>query len=1083
MNRANAYPVIGRGFAVQLQVSPRTGWPDARFGKRLAQFSTRMRRILLFCLLLSFAIRAESAHSPKGDLPVVLLLYADDRPLPSSQEFDAGLRKTMGVGDAYSLHTEFLGLNTFSSESEQRRMAEFLRQRYEVHPPVAIVAAGAQALDFVRKFRGTALPDVPVLFSSVRSSVYQPADQHAEYGVTMAWDMRPTADLMLRLHPDLKEIVVVTGSSFIDERIHATAVAELAPLADRVKLTYWNGLTLPELLARTRRLEAGAAIYFCTFMMDARGVNYTSNLVVRQVTNVARVPVYGFSATYVGRGVVGAQSELFGEYGEVVGRLLVQVLSGQPPSKSGAVEGPSAVLQLDAQQLDRWDIDPSLIPPGARVVPEGTETASELQLRFLFALTALLLLVALVIILLVNRHRLRTTERELSERLRFEQLASGVSAALINTPPERMDAEVGLALEKLRVAARFDRCVLFNFEATSAVKRITHRAEAPGCRQLPDTMSSDQLPWFFRQLEGGRVVALSDTARDLPADAVAERMFCAEQDLRSVLIMPVRRGSLVVSWIGFYLTQRAQVWSAELKARLHMVADILVSALAGAAAEEALRESEQMNRDILSSLHDQVALLDRHGRILSVNQAWYRFLSETGGQDEAVLGSNYLEVCRNSVARGHRDAARVLAGVEGVLQGNRRHFDMVYSSEYPGTPHVRWFRIAVTPFNTPSGGAVVMHTDVTEQQRLHEALLQSEERYREVVESQTELVCRYRGDTILTFVNEAYCRFFGRTRESLLGRSFLDLIPAAARPQVLEQIATLRRERRSHTYEHEVIQAGGAVGWQQWIDYPILDERGEIEEFQAIGRDITDRKRAEEANRNLAHAARLAIAGELTASIAHEINQPLGAILSNADAAEMLLERASPPLDEIRQILADIKRDDERAGNVIRHLRSLLRKHELEIRPIEVNELIGEGLRLAAADGQRRRIRFARDFATDLPLVLGDRVHLQQVLLNLLLNAMDAMAETPVDQRRLSVRTRRLANNRVEIAIADTGHGIPPERLGHIFDSFFTTKRDGMGLGLSIARSLIDAHRGTITAQNNPDVGATFLIVLPGSPA
>ncbi len=471
--------------------------------------------------------------------------------------------------------------------------------------------------------------------------------------------------------------------------------------------------------------------------------------------------------------------------------------------------------------------------------------------------------------------------------------------------------------------------------------------------------------------------------------------------------MPVRQGGQLIRWIGFYTAERLQEWPPELASRLHVLGDIFVSALAGAHAEQALRQSEQLNRDILSSLSDQVALIDRTGIILSVNQAWHRFLQACNRPDMQVIGSNYLEVCRRAATSGDTDAARVVAGVESVLSGVQRNFEMVYAFPLPGLPAVRWFRLNVTPFHTPSGGAVVMHSDVTEQQRMHEALLQSEERYREVVESQTELVCRYRGDAVLTFVNEAYCRFFGRSREALLGHSFLELIPEAAHEGVREQIANLYRERRSHTYEHEVLLPDGTIRWQQWVDYPILDERGEIEEFQAIGRDITDRKRAEEANRNLAHAARLAVAGELTASIAHEINQPLGAILSNADAAEMLLERPHPPLDEIRQILVDIRRDDLRASDVIQHLRSLLRKHELEFVPLDCNDLVVEVLRLAAADGQRRRVHFVREFAADLPRVPGDRVHLQQVLLNLLLSAMDAMAETPIQRRKVTIRTPR----------------------------------------------------------------------------
>ena len=597
---------------------------------------------------------------------------------------------------------------------------------------------------------------------------------------------------------------------------------------------------------------------------------------------------------------------------------------------------------------------------------------------------------------------------------------------------------------------------------------------------MGDIMPAGTLPWFFRQLQSGYTVAFADAARDLPTVAAEERAFCAANRIRSVLIMPVRQGGQLVRWVGFYTADREQTWPAELASRLHVLGDIFVSALAGAQAELALRYSEQQNRDILSSLNEQVALIDRAGTVLSVNQAWYRFLRESNQPEQPVIGSNYLEVCRHAAAQGDADAARVVAGLESVLSGSRRHFDMVYALPIPGLPAVRWFRLNVTPFHTPTGGAVVMHSDVTEQQRLHQALLQSEERYREVVESQTELVCRYRGNAELTFVNEAYCRFFGRTREQLLGRTFFELIPESAHGGVREQIANLTRERRPHTYEHEVTADDGSIRWQQWVDYPILDERGEIEEFQASGRDSTDRKRAEEANRNLAHAARLAVAGELTASIAHEINQPLGAILSNADAAEILLERPHPPLDEIRQILVDIRRDDLRASDVIQHLRSLLRKHELEFQPLDCNDLIIEVLRLAAADGQRRRVHFVREFAADLPRVAGDRVHLQQVLLNLLLNAMDAMADTPIHRRKVTLRTCCLAGNGgVEVAVIDTGSGIAPDRIGHIFDSFFTTKKEGMGLGLSIARSIIEAHHGTIVVRNNPTEGATFSFTLP----
>ena len=244
-------------------------------------------------------------------------------------------------------------------------------------------------------------------------------------------------------------------------------------------------------------------------------------------------------------------------------------------------------------------------------------------------------------------------------------------------------------------------------------------------------------------------------------------------------------------------------------------------------------------------------------------------------------------------------------------------------------------------------------------------------------------------------------------------------------------------------------------------------------------RDVTDRRRAEEANRSLAHAHRVAGMGELTAMIAHEVNQPLGAILSNAEAAELLLESDNPPLDEIREILADIRKSDLRADEAIRRIRALLRKREMQLEMLDLNEIVGEVVQLAAGDALRRQVRIRVEPDPSLPRVPGDRVHLQQVLLNLIINAMDAMKETPEADREISVRTRSTGDGLVEACVSDRGTGIAQGKLSAVFDSFVTTKPDGMGLGLAISRSILAAHKGRIWAENNPGGGAAIRFTLP----
>jgi len=229
----------------------------------------------------------------------------------------------------------------------------------------------------------------------------------------------------------------------------------------------------------------------------------------------------------------------------------------------------------------------------------------------------------------------------------------------------------------------------------------------------------------------------------------------------------------------------------------------------------------------------------------------------------------------------------------------------------------------------------------------------------------------------------------------------------------------------------------------------------------------------------LAQASRLALAGELTATIAHEINQPLGAILANAGAAERMLRGGAPNDGGLLNILGDIRKDDLRASEIISRVRGLVTRHEIDCEPVDVNPIVEGVVTLLGGEAARREIAVETVLAPGLPVVLADRVQLEQALVNLCVNAMDAMVNTPVQGRRLVLGTRGLADGRVEIFVIDHGPGISAEQLPRLFDSFFTTKADGMGLGLSIARSIVEGHGGTLKAENRRDGGAMFSFDLP----
>jgi C4-dicarboxylate-specific signal transduction histidine kinase len=229
----------------------------------------------------------------------------------------------------------------------------------------------------------------------------------------------------------------------------------------------------------------------------------------------------------------------------------------------------------------------------------------------------------------------------------------------------------------------------------------------------------------------------------------------------------------------------------------------------------------------------------------------------------------------------------------------------------------------------------------------------------------------------------------------------------------------------------------------------------------------------------LAHLSRVNTLGELSGSIAHELNQPLTAILGNAQAAELYLAQPQPDLKEVRAILKDIVADDRRAGDIIQRLRLLLKRGEVQLQPISANELVQEVMTLMRSDLISRGVTAKSELTPNLSPIQADRVSIQQVLINLLTNACDAMANTPSDDRRLTLCTQLEGDEFVLISVADNGSGVADGKLEEVFEPFFTDKPNGMGLGLSVCRTIITAHGGKLWAVNNPIRGATFYFTLP----
>jgi two-component system, LuxR family, sensor kinase FixL len=364
------------------------------------------------------------------------------------------------------------------------------------------------------------------------------------------------------------------------------------------------------------------------------------------------------------------------------------------------------------------------------------------------------------------------------------------------------------------------------------------------------------------------------------------------------------------------------------------------------------------------------------------------------------------------------------------------------------------------------------------------ALRTSEERFaRAFRSSPTAMIITRQADGLIIDVNDRWQALFGFTRAEWLGRTVVELGFFPNEEERAKLVERVRAEGRIRDVELDLHAKSGAI-LQTIVSSEHTEMNGEPCCISVI-RDVTEERRiereAQDQRRQMTHLNRVAALGQLSGALAHELNQPLTAILSNAQAAQRFLAREPIDLDELRAILSDIVDDDKRAGEVIRRLRALLKRGETQFQALDVNEIVTEALELAHGDLVAHNVTVATRFASPLSLVRGDRVQLQQVLLNLIVNASEAMNGNESAERTLTIATASDSAASILISVADRGHGIPEDRRDKLFEPFYTTKTHGLGLGLSISRSIITAHGGWLSAENNADRGATFRLVFPAS--
>jgi PAS domain S-box-containing protein len=399
---------------------------------------------------------------------------------------------------------------------------------------------------------------------------------------------------------------------------------------------------------------------------------------------------------------------------------------------------------------------------------------------------------------------------------------------------------------------------------------------------------------------------------------------------------------------------------------------------------------------------------------------------------------------------------------------------------------VRWVEGFAVPIKE-AGGELVAYVgtllDVTAQRAAAEAQQASESRYRAIVNEQSDLIVRWQTDGTLLFANQAWCDFQGCSFDETLGIDFLSVVPEQRREDLREWASSVTADQPVISGESKFVLADGRQYFQLWTEHGIFDDQGRLIEIQSVGRDITAEREAEEQFREqqslLAHVSRLSTMGELVAGIAHEVNQPLYSIKNCAQALQNVLADEHQTNRELMVQCADqISDASSRAGEMIRRMRNFVRHGETEREVCDLSELVEESVRLVGFEGRRNNATVKFQPTHECILVSVDRVQIQQVLVNLLKNAFESMAATECQTREV-LASCNVVGTVGRISIVDSGAGVPEEFRDTVFDAFVTTRKEGMGMGLAISRTIVEGHDGRIWLEQGEGSGAVFRVELP----
>ncbi|HVW02211.1 MAG TPA: PAS domain S-box protein [Planctomycetaceae bacterium] len=702
----------------------------------------------------------------------------------------------------------------------------------------------------------------------------------------------------------------------------------------------------------------------------------------------------------------------------------------------------------------------------------------------------------------------RQSEAELQYHHRFEQLIMSISTHFIHLAPERIDAGLWHALDLLGQFAQVDRAYIMLLDETGRVMRNSHEWCAAGIASQQEQLqavSLDDFPWFEREVLQRGVFHIT-SARDLPKEAANERLHFLTQQINSLAVVPMFVDQTLIGFLGFDAVRQEKKWDADSVVLLRIVGEIFATAIARARADEALRISEERFRRLVEHATDAFFVHDLDGKICDVNEGACVSLRYTREE----LLSMYLWQIDPALT-----PERIVGLWKQMLPGAAVTFTGLHWRK-DGVAFPAEMRLGLY-MQGEQQLILALVRDVTERKRAEDALRTARDELELRVQERSRALSET-NRTLKEEITERKAAVLELEKSQALWRSLVENAPDyilmmdrqgailflnREDPVLAAQLSVQADDGGEPTERQRMLRQGlgqmfatGAPvnlelsaadkdGHDRWYAIRLgpIKREGQPTAAIVIARDITYRKEAEESSRQhrdeLAHVARLSTIGEMAAEMAHELNQPLAAIANYASGCTRRLRGKGEVSEDLLSALREINTQSSRASQLIRRMRGFVRKREARRAYVDVNQRVRDVVALANFEARKHQATLALNLDDSLPEVFADSIQIEQVILNLVLNGLESMVKTPEELREVKVCTLSDGPESVEVQVWDRGRGFSRETSERMFDPFFTTRDAGLGLGLSISRSIVEAHGGKLWASLNPLGGALFRFVIP----